>query len=72
MFVHSPDSDFTILDVATTATEEEVKKAYRKMAMRFHPDKLQGLGEDEKKAAEEKFVRVQKAYENIKRRKGWK
>jgi DnaJ-class molecular chaperone len=30
------------------------------------------LGEDEKKAAEEKFVRVQKAYENIKRRKGWK
>jgi len=72
MFVHSPDSDFTILDVASSASEEDVKKAYRKMAMRFHPDKLQGLGEDEKKAAEEKFVRVQKAYENIKRRKGWK
>lgn len=72
MFVASPDSDFKILDVASDASEEDVKKAYRKMAMRFHPDRLQGLKENEKKAAEEKFVRVQKAYTNIKARKGWK
>lgn len=72
MFVETPDSDFKILDVESNASEEDVKKAYRKMAMRFHPDKLLGLGESEKKAAQEKFVRVQKAYENIKKRKGWK
>jgi DnaJ-class molecular chaperone len=41
------------------------------MAMRFHPDRLLGLSEKEKKAAEEKFLAVQKAYESIKRKKGW-
>ena len=72
MFVESVDSDFKILDVSNSATEEEVKKAYRKLALRFHPDRLQGLSDNEKKSAEEKFIRVQKAYENIKRKKGWK
>lgn len=71
MFVSSPDADYKILDVSPDAGEEEVKKAYRKMAMRFHPDRLQGLSENEKKAAAEKFVAVQKAYEQIKRKKGW-
>lgn len=71
MFVSSPDSDFQILDTHSDASEEDVKKAYRKMAMRFHPDRLQGLSEAEKSAAHDKFVKVQKAYENIKRRKGW-
>jgi DnaJ like chaperone protein len=71
MFVSSPDSEFQILEISATATEDEVKKAYRKMAMKSHPDRLQGLNETEKKAAEEKFLRVKKAYENIKRKKGW-
>jgi DnaJ like chaperone protein len=71
MFVESVDSDFKILDVSTQASEEEVKKAYRKLAMRFHPDRLQGLSENEKKSAEQKFIRVQSAYENIKKKKGW-
>jgi DnaJ like chaperone protein len=61
MFITTPDAEYKILDVATTAGEEEVKKAYRKMAMRFHPDRLNGLGDSEKKAAQEKFVKVQKA-----------
>ena len=72
MFVESADADFKILDVSNSASEEEVKKAYRKLAMRFHPDRLQGLSEGEKKSAETKFLRVQKAYENIKKKKGWK
>lgn len=72
MFVTSPDSDYKILDISPSATEDELKKAYRKMALRFHPDRLQGLGENEKKAAQEKFQRVQSAYESIKRKKGWK
>lgn len=72
MFVESVDSDYKILDVSTSATEEDVKKAHRKLALRFHPDRLQGLSDNEKKSAEEKFIRVQKAYENIKRKNGWK
>ena len=72
MFVESADADFKILDVSNSASEDEVKKAYRKLAMRFHPDRLQGLSEGEKKSAETKFLRVQKAYENIKKKKGWK
>jgi DnaJ like chaperone protein len=42
------------------------------MVMRFHPDRLQGLDESEIKAAEAKFIKVQQAYENIKKAKGWK
>jgi DnaJ like chaperone protein len=72
MFITTPDSDYKILDVSPGAEEDEVKKAYRKMAMRFHPDRLQGLSENEKKAAQEKFLRVKKAYDAIKARKGWK
>ena len=71
MFVDSPDSDFLILEISTSATEEEAKKAYRKMGMRFHPDRLGGLDDAEKKAAESKFLKVQQAYENIKKSKGW-
>lgn len=71
MFVDSSDSDYKILDVSSSATEEEVKKAYRKLALRFHPDRLQGLSDSEKKAAEEKFLRVQSAYEGIKKKNGW-
>ncbi|MGC6413257.1 MAG: TerB family tellurite resistance protein [Bacteroidia bacterium] len=71
MFVSSSDADYKILDVSPTASEADVKKAYRDLAKRFHPDRLQGLSETEKTAASEKFVRVQKAYENIKKKKGW-
>jgi len=71
MFVSSSDADYKILDVSATASETDVKKAYRDLAKRFHPDRLQGLSETEKTAASEKFVRVQKAYENIKKKKGW-
>jgi DnaJ like chaperone protein len=71
MFVSTPNSDYQILEVNPTATEEDVKKAYRRMVMRFHPDRLLGLSESEKKTAESKFHNVQKAYDNIKRAKGW-
>ena len=71
MFVSTPNSDYQILEVNPNATEEEVKKAYRRMVMRFHPDRLQGLSETEKKTAESKFHNVQKAYDSIKRVKGW-
>ena len=47
------------------ATKEEVKKSYRKMVMKYHPDKLQGVSKDIVKLAEEKFRLVQQAYDNI-------
>lgn len=71
MFEVTADSDYIILEVDNNATEEMVKKAYRKKAMEFHPDRVVGLNEAEKKVANEKFIRVQKAYENIKAKRGW-
>ena len=67
MFVHNTDRDYKILEIDPNATEEEIKKAYRRMAMKYHPDKVSHLGEDFQKAANEKFQKVNEAYENIKK-----
>jgi DnaJ like chaperone protein len=67
MFVPNTDADYKILEIETTATDEEVKKAYRRMAMKYHPDKVSHLGDDFQKAANEKFQSVNKAYESIKK-----
>ena len=52
------------------ATDAEVKKAYRAAAIKHHPDKVSHLGEDVRKAAEEKFAQVNEAYERIKKARG--
>lgn len=67
MFVHNTNGDYKILEIEPTATKEEIKKAYRRMAMKYHPDKVSHLGEDFQKAANEKFQKVNEAYENIKK-----
>jgi DnaJ like chaperone protein len=67
MFVPETDSAFKILEIERSASDEDVKKAYRKMAMKYHPDKVSQLGEDYKKSAEEKFRKVNEAYEKIKK-----
>ena len=67
MFVPNTDSDYKILEIERTATDDEVKKAYRRMAMKFHPDKVSTLGTDIQNAAKEKFQKVNQAYENIKK-----
>lgn len=67
MFVPNTDSDYKILEIERSATDEEIKKAYRRMAMKYHPDKVIHLGEDFQKAANEKFQKVNQAYENIKK-----
>ncbi|MEZ5072819.1 MAG: TerB family tellurite resistance protein [Bacteroidales bacterium] len=70
MFVSQSDASYKILEVEPTATYDEIKKAYRRMAMKYHPDKVGHLGEDFKKVAHEKFRKVQAAYEQIKKERG--
>ncbi len=62
---NSLEKYYKILGISNSASIDEVKKAYRKMAMKYHPDKLQGVSSDIVKLAEEKFQLVQDAYENI-------
>ena len=70
MFYDDLNSAYQTLGITSTATDEEVKKAYRKMAMENHPDKVGHLGEDIRKAAEEKFTLINTAYEKIKKQRG--
>lgn len=72
MFIQSADDAYKILEVNKEATNDEVKKAFRTMAVKYHPDKVSHLGEDYKKAAEEKIKKVNEAYEKIKKERGIK
>jgi DnaJ like chaperone protein len=71
MFYDASDNAYKILEISKTATEDEVKKAYRRMAKKYHPDKLQDLGEEHIKGAKEKFQSIQSAYEKIKKERGF-
>ena len=70
MYYKDSDSAYAVLEITPSATDDEVKSAYRRMAMKNHPDKVATLGPDVQKAAEEKFRRVQEAYETIKKQRG--
>jgi DnaJ like chaperone protein len=72
MFYRNVDSDYKILGIEESASDDEVKKAYRKMAVTFHPDKVASMGEEYQKGAKEKFQMIQDAYEAIKKRRGFK
>lgn len=67
MFKNDTESAYKVLEVSHSASEEEIKKAYKRMALKYHPDKVATLGEDVQKAAEEKFKKVQEAYDIIKK-----
>lgn len=70
MFYRNVNSDYAVLGIESSATEEEIKKAYRQMAIRYHPDKVAAMGEEYQKGAKEKFQKIQEAYENIKKARG--
>ncbi len=70
MYYDDLESAYQILGISASASDEEIKKAYRKMAMENHPDKVGHLGEDIRKAAEEKFTQINVAYEKIKKQRG--
>jgi DnaJ like chaperone protein len=65
MFYSSQANAYKILEIEKGASPQAIKKAYRKMAKKFHPDKVQHLGEAHQKGAEEKFRKVQEAYEQL-------
>ena len=67
MFVPETDSSYKILEIQPSDTDEEVRKAYRRMAMKYHPDKVSHLGEEFRKTADEKFKNVNEAYKKIKK-----
>ena len=70
MFYKDPDQAYKILEIPSSASNSEIKKAYRKMVMKYHPDKLNDLNEIQKKMGEEKFIKVKEAYETIRKNRG--
>lgn len=61
---------YTILGIVKSATNEEVKAAYRKLTLQYPPDKVAHHGEDVQRAAKEKYQKVMEAYESIKKERG--
>lgn len=71
MFVAQTDSAYTILEVSKSASDAEIKKAYRGLVKKHHPDKVRNLGQAAEQAAKKKFQRIQEAYEAIKNERGF-
>ena len=69
---NSLEEAYKVLEVAPTATDDEVRAAYRRLALKHHPDRVATLGEDIRKAAEEKFQSINNAKERIYKARGMK
>lgn len=72
LFYKDVSSYYKVLGIDESASNDEVKKAYRKMAIKHHPDKFSQLGEEQQKAAKNKFQKIQEAYEYIKKERSIK
>jgi len=66
-----PIDAYKILEIQPESSPLEIKKAYRKMVKKFHPDKVQHLGKEHQNGAEEKFRKVQEAYEQLQKEIGF-
>lgn len=66
----SLEDAYRVLGISPSATNEEVKAAYRKMALKHHPDKVATLGEDVRQAAEKKFQEINDAKDRIYKARG--
>ena len=70
MFFDASNNAYKILEIEKSASNSELKSAYRKMVKKYHPDKLRDLGEEHLKGAKDKFQSIQNAYEKIKKERG--
>ncbi len=72
LYQRSKDANwaYTALEITPSVTNEEVKKAYRRMAMKYHPDKVANAGEEIRQQATDKFRAINEAYEHIKQQRG--
>jgi len=72
MFIPSTDSAYKILEIEASASDGDLKRAYRRMARKYHPDTVNHLGEEFRQKANEKFKKVNEAYEAIKKERNIK
>ncbi len=70
MYITERTSSYKILGIEENATNDEIKKAFRKLAIEYHPDKVTHLGEEFQKEANEKFQKINEAYNKIKKERG--
>lgn len=71
MFYQAMDAYYKILEISPSARDGDVKEAYHFMLKKYHPDKLEHLGEGVKRAATAKYLKVKEAYDNIKKERGF-
>ena len=64
------DDAYKVLGVSPNATDDEVRRAYRKLALQHHPDRVATLGEDIRRAAEQKLQKINEAKERIYKERG--
>ncbi|QZE15569.1 TerB family tellurite resistance protein [Halosquirtibacter laminarini] len=67
MFIQDSNWAYKVLEIEQNATDQDVHKAFKKMAIKYHPDKVADQGEDIVKAANKKFQKLNEAYQTIKK-----
>ncbi len=72
MYFKDIASDYKVLEVDPNCSDDELKKSYRKLVVKYHPDKLEGLGPEVQKAGKEKFQMLGEAYDRIRKKRGLK
>ena len=72
LFYKDVSSSYKTLGIEESASNDEIKKAYRKMAVKHHPDKFNLLGEEQQLAAKKKFQKIQEAYQHLKKERNIK
>jgi len=64
----SEEDPYTVLNIPVDASDEKIKKAYKELAGKYHPDKVQHLGDEFREIAEKRFKEIQNAYQELMRK----